>query len=167
MNTVVSLIGNHPRRIGGTEEFARELSSQLGRLGWNSVLCFPNLPAPLAAEYLSLPNVTFEVVRDPWVNSFDAVDEMARILRRHRPRILHCMFTEFISPFPWLAKACGVERVYFTDQGSQPEDYIPGPAPLWKRIAYRLINRPLTGVIAISDYNARGMCARNTYPPGR
>src|SRR5437867_837879 len=130
MDIVVSLIGNDPRRIGGTEEYARELSSQLGRRGWRSVLCFPNLPAPQAAEYLSLPNVTFEVVPDPWVNSFEAVEQMARILHRHRPRILHCMFTEFISPFPWLAKACSVERVFFTDQGSQPEGYIPGRAPL-------------------------------------
>jgi glycosyltransferase involved in cell wall biosynthesis len=77
------------------------------------------------------------------------------------------MFTEFISPFPWLAKACSVDRVYFTDQGSQPEGYIPARAPLWKRMAFRFINQPLTGVISISEYNAKSMRARDTYPAGR
>src|SRR5207245_9002999 len=45
MDTVVSLFGNDPRRIGGTEEYARELSAQLGRHGWSSVLCFSRPPA--------------------------------------------------------------------------------------------------------------------------
>jgi len=38
--TLVSVFGVEPRRIGGTEMFARELSLQLGELGWKSVLCF-------------------------------------------------------------------------------------------------------------------------------
>jgi glycosyltransferase involved in cell wall biosynthesis len=167
MDTVVSLFGNDPRRIGGSEEYARELSLQLGRRGWRSVLCFSSPPTGVVAEYLTLPNVTFEVVRESWVNSFEAVAELARVLHRHRPRILHYMFTGFVTPFPWLAKACSVERVFFTDQGSQPEDYASGPSPLWKQAVFRFINRPLTGVIAISDYNARILRARRTYPPER
>ena len=167
MDTVVSLIGNDPRRIGGTEEYARELSSQLGRLGWRSVLCFSDAPSGPVVGYFDLPNVTLEVVREPWVNSFEAVGAMTRILRRYRPSVLHYMFTGFLGPFPWLAKACSVDKVFFTDQGSQPESYTPRLEPLWKRLAARLINLPLTGVISISEHNARVLRQRGVYPAER
>jgi hypothetical protein len=111
MDTVVSLFGNDPRRIGGAEEYVRELSLQLGRLGWQSVLCFAAPPAEVVARHLDLPNVSFEVVPEPWVNSFEVVEALAGVLRRRRPRILHYMFTGFVGPFPWLAKLCSVERV--------------------------------------------------------
>src|SRR5262245_1978525 len=139
MDTVVSLFGNDPRRVGGTEEYARELSIQLGLLGWRSVLCFSATAADPVARYLDPPHVALEVVRDPWENGLAPVKELAAVLRRYRPRILHYMFTGFVGPFPWLAKAYSVENVYFTDQGSQPEDYTPAREPLWKRLGVRLI----------------------------
>ena len=66
-----------------------------------------------------------------------------------------------------LLSLIGIQKVFFTDQGSQPEDFTPARSPLWKRLAFRLINLPLTGVISISEYNARVMRMHDTYPPGR
>lgn len=164
---MVSLFGNDPRRIGGTEEYARELSLQLGERGWRSVLCFPGPAAAAVEGHLALPNVVLEVIPRPWVNSLEVVRQAGRLLRRHRPRILHYMYTGFIGPYPWLGRLCGVERIFFTDHGSHPESYTPRRAPAWKRIAARWINRPLTGVISVSEFNRRLLGILDTYPPER
>jgi len=65
-----------------------------------------------------------------------------------------------LSPYPWAARLRGVKHVYFTDQGSHPENYVPTRRPWWKRAAARALNFPLDGVICISDYNARCMTER-------
>ena len=59
---VVSVFDVEPRFIGGTETYARELSVQLGRHGWRSVLCFVTPPPEDVRHFLNLPNVSFEVV---------------------------------------------------------------------------------------------------------
>ena len=64
MQTVVSVFGVQPLRIGGTETFARELSLQLGQRGWKSVLCFDSKPGEEVARFLDLPNVSLEVLED-------------------------------------------------------------------------------------------------------
>jgi glycosyltransferase involved in cell wall biosynthesis len=73
----------------------------------------------------------------------------------------------FLSPYPWLARLLNVERVFFTDHGSKPEDYTPSRAPAWKRLAGRLINCPLTGVVCVSDYGLRCMRALDLLPAQR
>ena len=55
MRTVVSVFGVQPFRIGGAETYARELSVQLGRLGWKSVLCYLSEPPDEVKKFLSLP----------------------------------------------------------------------------------------------------------------
>jgi len=88
-------------------------------------------------------------------------------LRQYRPRILHLYFTGFLSPYPWMAKLLGVEKVYFTDQSSQPEGFVQTRAPLWKRAAMRVINGPLTAVISVSGYGYRTFTARDLLPKER
>jgi hypothetical protein len=62
--TVLSVFGVEPRRVGGVETFARELSRQLGEFGCRSVLCFLTEPPEAVREFLELPNVTLEVLGD-------------------------------------------------------------------------------------------------------
>jgi glycosyltransferase involved in cell wall biosynthesis len=116
---------------------------------------------------LSAPHVSLETWPDASRNSREAVSGMIRLLRRHRPRIVHLQFTPFLGALPWLARLSGVEKVYFTDQGSRPEGYEAGAKPAWKRIAARIINVPLTGVIGVSDYNCRNMAAEGLIPASR
>jgi glycosyltransferase involved in cell wall biosynthesis len=164
VNTVVSVFGIEPARIGGAEAYARELSIQLGKHGWNSVLCFLTEPPEAVRSYLQLPNVRIEVIEDSWRARWRAVTRMRRILRRYRPEILHLHFTGFIGPYPWLAKLCGVHRVFFTDHSSHPEGYVVSRAPFWKRLLARLINRPMTGVITVSDYGYQCVEGRGLVP---
>lgn len=157
MQTVLSVFGVQPLRIGGTETFARELSLQLGQRGWKSVLCFESKPAEEVARFLDLPNVTLEVLENPTGFSLRATSELASLLRRHKPDILHLHFTGFVGLFPWLAKLSSVKKVFFTDHSSRPANYVPRRAPFWKRALVRLINYPIAKVVCVSKYGCHCM----------
>ena len=165
--TVVSVFGLTPHRIGSGEAYARELSEQLAQRGWKSVLCFAATPPDHVREYLQAPNVSFEAIPNVWQTNRETTSALYSILKRHRPRILHLQYTGFISTFPWLARIAGVEKVYFTDQGSPPEDYRAATSPLWKRAATRIINHPLTGVVSVSQFVYKTFTARGLLPDDR
>ena len=167
VNTVVSVFGIEPARIGGAEAYARELSVQLGVRGWQSVLCFLKEPPDAVRSYLQLPNVRIEVIEDSWRTRWSAIIAVMRILRRYQPEILHLHFTGFIGPYPWLAKLCSVKQVVFTDHSSQPEGHVTRRAPFWKRRIARLINRPMRRVITVSEYGYRCAAGRDLFPAER
>lgn len=166
-NTVVSVFGFDPYRIGAGEMYAREVSQQLAAQGWLSVLCFLKEPPEPVRRFLEAPNVAIEVIEDSWRLSYPATVRLFQVLRKYRPRILHLYFTGFLSAYPWIAKLLLVEKIYFTDQGSQAEGFVPTRAPLWKRLAMRLINGPITGVISVSGYGYRNFTTRDLLPKKR
>jgi len=167
MPKVVSVFGIEPFRIGGNETFARELSLQLGQQGWESVLCFLTPPPDDVRKFLSLPNVTLEILENSiGVNKAGALG-LWRILRRHRPEIVHLHFINFLGLFPWIARFSFVKKVFITDHGSRPAGYIPRRAPLWKRTLVRLINLPLTKVTCVSNYGYRCFTALDLLPKDR
>jgi len=157
MQTVVSVFGVQPLRIGGTETFARELSLQLGQRGWKSVLCFQSKPAEDVARFLDLPNVSLEVLEDSTGFNLTGTSELATLLRRHKPEILHLHFTGFVGLVPWLSTLLSIRKVFFTDHSSRPANYTPRRAPFWKRALVRLINYPITKVICVSKYGCHCM----------
>ena len=162
---VLSVFGVEPFRIGGNEAFARELSIQLGRHGWESILCFLSEPPEAVRRFLGLPNVTFETLPGVEGLALRPSVGLARLVRRRRPAILHLHFTGFVGPYPWLARLCGVEGVYFTDQSSWPEGFLPRRAPFWKRAAVRLINAPLKRVVSVSEYGRNCLTSFDLLPP--
>jgi glycosyltransferase involved in cell wall biosynthesis len=159
--TVISVCCLRPFRIGATEIFARELSKQLAELEWNSVLCFSDDPPEDVRRFLAAPNVSIETIPYPWDWNGHAAARLARIIRRYRPAILHLYFTGFVTPYPWMAKLLGCEKVYFTDQTSLPEGFIPGRAQAWKRAAVRVINAPIEQVISVSRFSLRAFICRD------
>jgi glycosyltransferase involved in cell wall biosynthesis len=164
---VVSVFGVNPTRIGGGEVFARALSSRLAERGWESVLCYQSLPEGDVRQFLELPNVTFDVLKDAWKFAARPAGNLAAILKRHPADILHLYFTGFLSPYPWVARLRGVAKVCFTDQGSHPEGYVATRRPAWKRLAARALNLPLNHVICISDYNVDCMLRRDMIDAAR
>ena len=165
--TVLSVFDIEPFRIGGVEMFARELSTQLDGRGWNSVVCFITPPTEAVRTFLTLPNVTVEVLPNVERFGWQPMAGFSALLRRHRPEIVHLQFTPFLSPYPWLARLHGAKRVFFTDQGSRPEGYIPRRAPFWKRLAVRSINLPMSAVICVSNFNRRCMAETGRMPAER
>src|SRR5262249_6390278 len=152
---LLSVFGLTPVRIGGQEVFVRELSRQLAERGWKSILCFNGTPSDRVREYLALPNVAFEQVQDAEQLLLSTGWRLARIIRRHRPRILHLYYTGFLGYYPWLARICSVKRVFFTDQASRPAFHRPQRAAFWKRRVVPVINRPVERVICVSRYGHR------------
>jgi glycosyltransferase involved in cell wall biosynthesis len=167
MKTVISVLGLWPRYIGGSEIYLRELSRQLNEISWRSVICFERDPSPEVRQYLSAPNTTIEVLENAQTPDVSALKNFARIMRAHRPEILHLHLVGFLGFYPWLARLISAKRVFFTDHGSRPEDYVPARAPFWKRQAVRMINQPLTKVISVSDFNRSCMRTMDLLPSDR
>ncbi len=167
MPSVVSVFGVEPLRIGGTETFARELSLQLAEDGRQSVLCFLSKPTEQVESFLQLPNVSLEVLADSTEFSFTAAKNLARILKRYQPEILHLHFTGFLGAYPWVARFRSVKKVFFTDHTSRPAGYKVSRAPFWKRQLVRLINRPLTRVVCVSKYGYRCITGLDLLPSER
>jgi glycosyltransferase involved in cell wall biosynthesis len=165
--TVVSIIGVNASFIGGMQYWSRELSTALLKLGWNSVLCFATPPSDEVRNFLDLPNVSFEVLDNSWELARKPAIGLHEILNRHRPEILHLHFTGFISVFPWLAKLHGAKKVFFTDQASRPEGFIPRRKPMWRRAATRVLNWPINEVFCVSDYGHQALEALDVFPASR
>lgn len=167
MPAVVSVFGVDPLRIGGTETFARELSRQLAESGHQSVLCFLSKPTAQVERFLQLPNVSFEVLADSAEFSLTAAQTLSRILKRYQPEVLHLHFTGFLGMYPWVARFRSLKKIFFTDHTSRPAGYQVRRAPFWKRQLVRLINRPLTSVICVSEYGRRCITGLDLLPDGR
>jgi glycosyltransferase involved in cell wall biosynthesis len=161
---VASVFDVEPRFIGGTETYARELSVQLGRHGWRSVLCFATPPSEDVRGFLNLPNVTFELVDFVHGSKLRVLAQLARVLRRHGPKIAHFHYTSFLSPYPWLARLLGAEQIFFTDHASRPANQLGRRASLPKRWLARAINWPLSRVICVSEFGYRCLAERGLFP---
>ena len=167
MPTLISVFGVEPRRIGGTEMFAREVSAQLGEQGWQSVLCFLSEPEGEVRRFLELPNVSFATLGDSTEGGLPAYRDLFRILKKHRADTLHLHFVGFLTFYPWIAKLAGVKQIFFTDHHSRPAGYVARRAPIWKRAAARMIGWPLTKVICVSNYGYQCMTTVNLLPRDR
>jgi len=167
MQTVVSVFGVKPFRIGGTETFARELSLHLHQQGWKSVLCFLKEPPEHVRRFLDLPNVSLEVLENSTDFNWSATRTLAQIIRRHKPQILHLHFTGFLGVYPWLARLMSVKKIFFTDHTSRPAGYIPKRAPFWKRTLARIINLPVSKVICVSRYGQHCLTTLDLLPQER
>jgi glycosyltransferase involved in cell wall biosynthesis len=167
MPTLVSVFGVEPRRIGGTETFARELSLQLGERGWKSVLCFLSEPTTEVRRFLDLPNTSLDVYATVNDGSLKTGRNLAMLARSYRPEVLHLHFVGFLNLYSWIAHLQSVNRVFFTDHHSRPSGYVPARAPFWKRSAARFINGPLTKVICVSNYGHKCMSSFDLLPQNR
>ncbi len=167
MGCIVSVFGVEPFRIGGTEAFARELSLQLDRMGWQSVLCFLTPPSAEVLHFLDLPNVVIEVVPNIDKGNLKGLKELWRVLSKHRPYLLHLHFLGFLGFYPWLSKLRSVRKVFFTDHSSRPSGYESERAPYWKRQLIRLINLPIDRVLCVSQYGLKSILKLDVLPVAR
>jgi glycosyltransferase involved in cell wall biosynthesis len=162
---LVSVFDVQPRFLGGTETYARELSLQLGRQGWRSVLCFVTPPTEEIARFLDLPNVSIELLhQDVTRFNVSAMSRVAHLLRRHKPAIAHFHYVDLLGPYAWVARMASVGQVFFTDHGSRPENHRGGRASLPRRCLARAMNWPVSRVICVSDYGYRSLVERGLFP---
>lgn len=150
-NTVLSVFGLNPRRIGGTEVYARELSHQLLAKGWDSILCFNAKPTPEVMDYLQSSHAQVEVIPEIDTANWKSLRALYALVRKHRPRILHIHYIPMLSPLPWLTLISSVQRVFYTEHTSHPENSRPHQAPKWKQVVARSL-APWDGVFCGSRY---------------
>ena len=164
---VVFVFGMHARRIGGIEVHTREVAAQLAARGLRTVLCFERPPIPEVRAYLSLPNVSWDTLPDASRNSWQSATDLLRVLRRHRPGIVHFQFTPFLSLNAWIARLAGVRTIVVTDHTSDPECYSPRRASLAMRAVGRLLTSPVTAAVAVSDHRSETIVTLGTFSPQR
>ncbi len=164
-NTVVSIFDHHARSVAGMEAFARELSLQLGRIGWQSVLAFASAPSDEVSKFLDLPNTQLRSVNNCGRFALRPMQQVFALLRAHRPEIVHLHFVAAKSGYPWLAKLLGVRGVYMHDHISRlcrlctvrcpyaaPRDGCVNRAPRWKRTVNWLFCLPVTKMFCVSSF---------------
>lgn len=169
MPSVVTVFGLIPRYIGGSENYARELSLQLEKRGWKSVICFLKEPPAEVLHYLDLPNTKVEVLAgaDGRGPSPGTLKHLATILRANNAGVLHLHLVGFVGLYPWIATVLGVKKVIFTNHMSQPEHYVPRHAPFWKRSLVKMINWPMSNVVCVSQFNYRCLKALDLLPESK
>jgi glycosyltransferase involved in cell wall biosynthesis len=165
--SVLSVFGVITQRIGGTESYARELSAQLARHGWDSILCFENDAPEMVRQYLAAPNVTLVQLPEACALKWSATREMGALIRQLRPTLLHLHYVGFLGTYPWQARLGSVERVFFTDHRSPPEGHLIGRAAFARRLLSRLVNWPITRVFAVSQYGYRAITGLDVLPADR
>ena len=137
-------------------------------MGWRSVLCFATPPTDEVRRFLDLPSVSLEVLHhDVTRFSVQAMAQVARVLRRHRPRIAHFHYVDLLSLYPWISRAVSTAAVFFTDHGSRPEGHRAERESLGKRWLATAINWPVSRVICVSDYGYRSLVTRGLFPTAR
>jgi glycosyltransferase involved in cell wall biosynthesis len=164
---VVSVFGVEPLRIGGTETYARELSVQLGQRGWRSALCFVTPPPEDVRRFLEAPNVSIELVGYLHGLNWGAIPPLLQVLRRYKPRIVHFHYSDFLSPYPWLARLVSADQVFVTDHSSRPTGYVVRRASFPKRWLARAVNWPVSTVISVSEYGYRCLTGRGLCQPAK
>jgi glycosyltransferase involved in cell wall biosynthesis len=163
---VLSVIAVEPTKLGGIEIFAAELSRQLGEREWRSVLCFLSEPSETVARVLAAPSVDLEVLARSDETTIGTSRRFWQLVRRYRPSIVHLHFIGLVTPYPWLARLGAANRVFLTDHsGNYPRD--PLRAPASKRLATRLIDHPITAVVAVSNDVHRKIMRADVVPATR
>jgi glycosyltransferase involved in cell wall biosynthesis len=92
--------------------------------------------------------------------------EMVRfcsLLREHRPEVVVYSFSSIVKPYPWLARALGVDRVFYNDHSSDRS----GPPRMRRLLAERAAGLPLHGVIGVSRYVRERAIERGWAAPDR
>ena len=191
-NTVVSIFDHHAVSVAGMETYGRELSSQLDRFGWRSVLVFASRPSDEVRRYLKGPNIELRAVEGCGRIGYHPIRNVIGLLCEHRPKIMHLHFVDPKSGYPWLAKLLGVGGIYMHDhisrlcphctircrvgsreQGAGSTAVAPRPrgcvlrVPRWKRTANWLAGLPLTRMFCVSSFIHECDMAYGAMPPER
>ena len=164
-DTVISIFDHHAVSVAGMETYARELSAQLDRWGWRSVLAFASDPSDEVRQFLGLPNTRLHAVENCGQFGYRPMRQVIGLLRTYRPKIVHLHFVAAKSGYPWLAKVLGIGGIYMHDhisrlcplctvqcRGNGSLKECVARAPRWKRIVNWLFCLPVTKMFCVSSF---------------
>ncbi len=143
----------HPVRIDGTAMFVRALALALTEHGYRSIVCFPSSPVPAVREFLADANLSIAVdsgifSADRWRSGMSGL----RLVRVHKPAIVHLHFMPLISLLPRLFRFGRVRRIVFTDHTSRAEDIPVVAGKGIRNLARTWLCAPIDRVTTVSGY---------------
>lgn len=145
--TVASIFYLNPRKYGSMEEYSVFLSQALRERGWSSVLAFSAAPNESVLERMRAADPTIEVVDNPAAPANFLA--LFRLLRKHRPDIVHYHFCTPFSPLPVITRLAGVKAVVFTEHTRLPKTLSPAfrtALVAWDRLVLGPLRIRLFGV---------------------
>lgn len=145
--------------------FLRALARELGKTGRECIACFPSEPTPEVQRFLDSEGVQTEceaaLFEGPVLRRKRA---LTRLIRLHRPAVVHFHFMGLITGYPWAARLAGAEGIFLTDHKSLAEDEPERPWPRWKALAARAIQGPISSVVTVSEFQRAGHLKRGSLP---
>jgi glycosyltransferase involved in cell wall biosynthesis len=165
--TVLSVFDLSPRRIGGMELMAAELTRSLNAIGWRSILAFPAKPSDLVGRFLA--NAGAEVMMAPEISVGDmgAGRALFGLVKKTQAEHVHFHFTSFLTPMVWGSRLGGAKGIYFTDHTSRPQGEMPRAAVGAKLLIGKWMALPYKQVFCVCDFVRNFNTARGYVPPER
>ncbi len=151
--TVVSALDLDPCKFGSIEEYTVELSRALRLRGWRSVLVFARPIPENVLPHFRDSGATIEVYEGKGWRGY--IPSLYRILRKHRPKIVHFRYFEQFSLAPVMAWLAGAKIIIFTAAVTVPRPLkvtTKVKLYLWDRIILRLLK---VRTIAVSEHVKR------------
>jgi glycosyltransferase involved in cell wall biosynthesis len=165
--TVLSVFDLSPRRIGGMELMAAQLTRSLNSLGWRSVLAFTEKPTELVAKFFEDSGA--EVLAAPEISAGNTGS--ARVLfsmvRKTCAAHVHFHFTSFLTPMVWASRLGGARGIYYTDHISRAQGELPRAATGVKLLVGRYLTLPYRRVFCVCDFVKGFNIARGYVAPER
>ncbi|HEY3297446.1 MAG TPA: glycosyltransferase family 4 protein [Armatimonadota bacterium] len=118
-NAVLSLLDLNPRKYGSLEEYMVRVSDALRQRNCRSIIAFPEeVPANLREKFEGSGAELELMPSEGW----PLYSGLLRLLRKHRPRIVHFHFYNQFSILPLLAATSHPKSILFTDHSRLPVD---------------------------------------------
>lgn len=147
--TVVSVLNLNPRKLGSMEDFMACLSRALAARTWRHVLVFAAPPAEPVHSVLEPTGCIIEVA--PCSGPRSCL-QLARIVWKHRPQVVHFHFLDQFSLLPVLAWFSGANLTVFTEHTRVPRAMSMRARMkmlFFDRIVFRCLR---TQIVAISEH---------------
>jgi glycosyltransferase involved in cell wall biosynthesis len=145
LRRVVWLMDITPKKIGGLELFAQRLATLAVDCQFTFV--FNDDPSPEVSRFFG-PEVALRTIRSQRGFSWSAISELWQLVRSQKPDTIVYALGGIARPLPWIAWLHGAAVIY-NDQTSRTSERRPRGL---KRALLRLLVKPVTKVIAVSEY---------------
>lgn len=165
--TVLSVFDLFPRRIGGMELMAAELTRSLKRIGWRSVLAFPAKPTELVERFFEDCGAELLVAPEISAGGAAAARVLFSMVRTVGAEHVHFHFTSFLTPMIWACRLGGARGIYFTDHISRAQGEVPTAATGAKRVIGKFMASPYRRVFCVCDFVKSFDAARGYVSPER
>src|ERR1044072_714937 len=148
--TIAFLLDYAPQTWCSREDYHVSLCQALASRGVRSVLVFAKeLPAELATTFKQKGIQSLAIDYGKGLAHY--YQELGTVIRKHSVTAVHICYFDYFSPIAWMARLHGVKTIIYEAVNSGTFT-----ARTWKKSLLRLrtgvMTRPLTRVIAISDF---------------